>query len=157
LKHSSNSNNQNIKSRSRSSKSRGKITEQIQIIKKHGANCFTMADNTLSVKIGSRVVSPALPVVNGSPPSAVEKSFDKSLQGFVKENIPLESTDGIQTRERVLSRMGVLCRAWIKSVCEKRGLPREVVNSAGGQLFTAGSYRLGIHEPGADIGKNMTI
>mmetsp|Transcript_6720 Transcript_6720/g.19414 ORF Transcript_6720/g.19414 Transcript_6720/m.19414 type:complete len:863 (+) Transcript_6720:231-2819(+) len=110
-----------------------------------------MADNTLSVKIGGRIVSPHLPIVDGSPPSAIEQSFDRSLQGFVKDNIPLESTEGIQTRERVLSRMGVLCRAWIKSVCEKRGLPREVVNSAGGQLFTAGSYRLGIHEPGADI------
>jgi len=110
-----------------------------------------MADNTLSVKIGGRVVSPHLPIVDGSPSSAIEKSFDKSLQEFVKDNIPLESTLGIQTRERVLSRMGVLCRAWIKSVCEKRGLPKEVVNSAGGQLFTAGSYRLGIHEPGADI------
>lgn len=113
-----------------------------------------MADNnTLSVKIGGRLVSPALPVVDGSPPSAIETSFDQTLQVFVKDNIPLESTEGIQTRERVLSRMRVLCRTWIRSVCEKRGLPKEVVNSAGGQLFTAGSYRLGIHEPGADIGK----
>mmetsp|Transcript_15912 Transcript_15912/g.36836 ORF Transcript_15912/g.36836 Transcript_15912/m.36836 type:complete len:851 (-) Transcript_15912:449-3001(-) len=111
-----------------------------------------VTDNkTLSVRIGGRLVSPALPVVDGSPPSAIESSFDQNLQTFVKENIPLESTEGIQTRERVLSRMGVLCRAWIKNVCEKRGLPREVVNAAGGQLFTAGSYRLGIHEPGADI------
>ncbi len=117
-----------------------------------------MSDNsTLSVKIGGRLVSPALPVVDGSPPSSIEQTFDESLQGFVKENIPLESTEGIQTRERVLSRMGVLCRAWIRSVCEKRGLPKEVVNSAGGQLFTAGSYRLGIHEPGADIGESKMI
>ncbi len=112
-----------------------------------------MADNnTLSVKVGGRLVSPALPVVDGSPPSAIEKSFDQSLQVFVKENIPLEDEEGIKRRERVLSRMGVLCRAWIKSVCEKRGLPKTVVDSAGGQLYTAGSYRLGIHEPGADIG-----
>lgn len=116
-----------------------------------------MADNTLSVKIGGRVVSPHLPIVDGSPPSPLEHSFDQSLQEFVKDNIPLESTEGIQTRERVLSRMGVLCRAWIKSVCEKRGLSKEIVNSAGGQLFTAGSYRLGIHEPGADIGELLEV
>jgi poly(A) polymerase Pap1 len=113
-----------------------------------------MADNTLSVKIGGRLVSPALPVVDGQPSTkSNELSFNTSLQAFVKDNIPLESTDGIQTRERVLSRMGVLCRDWIKSVCRKRGLPKDVVDAAGGQLFTAGSYRLGIHEPGADIGK----
>ncbi|MGK3741286.1 MAG: poly(A) polymerase Pap1 [Bacillariaceae sp.] len=113
-----------------------------------------MADNTLSVKIGGRLISPALPVVDGQPSTkSNELSFNTSLQAFVKDNIPLESTDGIQTRERVLSRMGVLCRDWIKSVCRKRGLPKDVVDAAGGQLFTAGSYRLGIHEPGADIGK----
>mmetsp|Transcript_31152 Transcript_31152/g.34898 ORF Transcript_31152/g.34898 Transcript_31152/m.34898 type:complete len:321 (+) Transcript_31152:48-1010(+) len=111
-----------------------------------------MVDDTLSVKIGGRLVSPALSVVDGQPSTkSIELSFNSSLQNFVKDNIPLESTDGIQTRERVLSRMGVLCRDWIKSVCRKRGLPKEVVDAAGGQLFTAGSYRLGIHEPGADI------
>jgi poly(A) polymerase len=63
----------------------------------------------------------------------------------------MEPTEGIQRRERVLNRMGTLCRQWIQTVCTKRGLPRDVVNSAGGQLFTSGSYRLGVHEPGADI------
>jgi poly(A) polymerase Pap1 len=42
-------------------------------------------------------------------------------------------------------------REWIRSVCTKRGLPQDVIDSADGQLFTSGSYRLGVHEPGADI------
>lgn len=105
----------------------------------------------MSTKIGGRVVQPALPVVDPNPPTAKEIDFNERLMHFCRENVPLESTEGIQTRERVLNRMGALCRAWIKSVCEKRGLPRDVVESAGGQLFTSGSYRLGVHEPGADI------
>eukprot|EP00980_Cylindrotheca_fusiformis_P001687 scaffold381_cov138-Cylindrotheca_fusiformis.AAC.23 len=105
----------------------------------------------MSTKIGGRVVQPAFPVVDVAPPTSLEKSFDDSLQAFIAENVPLESTEGIQRRERVLNRMGALCRDWIKAVCLKRGLPNDVVYSAGGQLFTSGSYRLGVHEPGADI------
>ena len=105
----------------------------------------------MSTKIGGRVVQPALPVVDSSPPTAAELSFQKSLEEYTKENIPLESTEGIQTRERVLNRMGAVCREWIKGVCHKRGLPPDVIASAGGSLFTSGSYRLGVHEPGADI------
>jgi poly(A) polymerase len=105
----------------------------------------------MSTKVGGRTVNPAFPVVDASPPNSLESTFDQSLQGFISDNVPLESTEGIQRRERVLNRMGTLCREWIRSVCLKRGLPTEVVNSAGGQLFTSGSYRLGVHEPGADI------
>ena len=105
----------------------------------------------MSTKIGGRVVQPALPVVDSAPPTAAETSFQASLEQFCQDNIPLESTEGIQTRERVLNRMGAVCREWIKGVCHKRGLPPDVIASAGGSLFTSGSYRLGVHEPGADI------
>ena len=113
--------------------------------------------DTLSTKVGGRLVSPALPVVDGSRPTSIEKSFNKSLLEFTNENIPLELTEGIQRRERVLNRMGALSREWIKNVCVKRGLSKEVVESAGGQLFTSGSYRLGVHEPGADIDTILVV
>ena len=99
----------------------------------------------MSTKIGGRIVKPALPVVDSNAPNALEISFDENLKtNFSNDNIPLESTEGIQRRERVLNRMGAVCRDWIRTVCKKRGLPREVVESAGGQLFTSGSYRLGV-------------
>lgn len=110
-----------------------------------------VAPAEMSTKVGGRIVQPALPVVDASPPNGKELSFNEQLLEFCKENVPLESTEGIQRRERVLNRMGALCREWIKSVSLKRGLPKDVVDSAGGQLFTSGSYRLGVHEPGADI------
>jgi poly(A) polymerase len=122
-----------------------------------GTAAVTMSD-TLSPKIGGRIVSPKFPVVDGSPSTSVlEKSFDESLQTYVKENVLLENIEGIQRRERVLNRMGALSRDWIRSVCVKRGLSKEVVDSAGGQLFTSGSYRLGVHEPGADIDTILVV
>jgi len=107
--------------------------------------------STLSVTIGGRIVSPALPTVDASTSSVSEKSFDDILADFTNKNIPLESTEGIQRRERVLDRLRLLCREWIRSVSTKLLLPSEAVENVGGQLFTSGSYRLGIHEPGADI------
>lgn len=105
----------------------------------------------MTARVGGRLVTPALPVVDASDPTPVEESFNDSLNVYIKDNIPLESTEGIQRRERALNRMGVLVREWIRSVCTKRGLPNDVIDNAGGQLFTSGSYRLGVHEPGADI------
>lgn len=116
-----------------------------------GASSKKQATVDMSTKIGGRMVQPALPVVDASPPSETELSYQASLNSFCEDNIPLEPTEGIQTRERVLNRMGAVCREWIKGVCQKRGLPPDVIASAGGSLFTSGSYRLGVHEPGADI------
>ena len=105
----------------------------------------------MSVKVGGRIVTPALPVVDASPPSPIELTFDASLRAFTVEHIPLETTQGLRKRERALNLMGQIARDWIQHVCQKRGLPKDVAESAGGQLFTSGSYRLGVHEPGADI------
>ena len=136
----------------------------------------------MSAKVGGRIFQPALPVIDGAPPTALEEGFQQTLETFItgkkkkknnnnnKDNnnnnekkndddsggensggIPLETKTGIETRERVLNQMGQLCREWIRYVCLQKGLPRDVVEIAGGQLFTSGSYRLGVHEPGADI------
>lgn len=113
------------------------------------ANAKTSIDMT--TKVGGRIVTPALPVVSAQPPTEMELSFNKSLQNFCADIIPLESTEGIQKRERALNRMGKVARDWIQHVCAKKGFAPDAATLAGGQLFTSGSYRLGVHEPGADI------
>ena len=105
----------------------------------------------MSTKVGGRVITPALPVVDSSGPTPTEQSFDDLFTDFSSKHIPLEPTEGIQSRERVLDRMGALAREWVKSVSARQGLGPDAVAAAGGQLFTSGSYRLGVHEPGADI------
>ncbi|KAL7490112.1 hypothetical protein ACHAW6_015874 [Cyclotella cf. meneghiniana] len=105
----------------------------------------------LTATIGGRLVAPALPTVDSSPSPPSELLFDESLTAYISHNVPLESTEGIQRRERVLMKMASLCREWVKSVARKRGWGEDMVDRAGGELFTSGSYRLGVHEPGADI------
>jgi poly(A) polymerase len=110
----------------------------------------------ISTKLGGRVFTAAVPVVDNAVPTASESAFDASLQAFAAENIPLESKEGMQRRERVLNRMTDICREWIQSVCRQKGYPTTTTTTTtssgmGGQLLTSGSYRLGVHEPGADI------
>ena len=107
----------------------------------------------LTTTIGGRTLTPALPIVDGAPPNSTELSFNASLSKYIAANVPLESEEGIRARERVLVKMGKLHREWVRSVALKRGLNADAVESAGGELFTSGSYRLGVHEPGADIGR----
>ncbi|KAL9592789.1 MAG: hypothetical protein Q9179_006366 [Wetmoreana sp. 5 TL-2023] len=40
---------------------------------------------------------------------------------------------------------------FVKHVCRKNNLPQSIVDSAGGKIFTYGSYRLGAYAPGSDI------
>jgi len=105
----------------------------------------------MSIKIGNRVVTPALPVVDSSYPSLSDIEFNRILSSYVSSEVLLESKSGIQKRERVLNELSIICREWIKSVCKRLELPEDIIAGAGGELFTSGSYRLGVHEPGADI------
>eukprot|EP00978_Attheya_sp_CCMP212_P020252 scaffold57700_cov37-Attheya_sp.AAC.3 len=100
------------------------------------------------IRIGNRTVTPALPVVDASAPTETDKSFQVTLADFCKNEIELEAPEGLRKRERALDRIGALSREWIKAVCGGRLVDG---GDPGGQLFTSGSYRLGVHEPGADI------
>lgn len=42
-------------------------------------------------------------------------------------------------------------REWVKRTCLAQGLPEEAADLAGGEVFISGSYKLNVHEPGADI------
>ena len=112
-----------------------------------------MTTLNLTATIGGRLVTPALPTVDSSPSPPTELLFNDSLSAYISRHVPLESSEGIQRRERVLMKMAGLCRDWVKSVATKRGRGEEMAERAGGELFTSGSYRLGVHEPGADIGR----
>jgi poly(A) polymerase Pap1 len=54
-------------------------------------------------------------------------------------------------REIVLGRVAALVKRFVKRISMERGLSEAAANAAGGKIFTFGSYRLGVHGPGADI------
>ena len=54
-------------------------------------------------------------------------------------------------REIVLGRLAALVKSFVKTVSLARGLSEAAAETAGGKIFTFGSYRLGVHGPGTDI------
>jgi hypothetical protein len=65
--------------------------------------------------------------------------------------IELTSPLALIIREIVLGRVAAVVKKFVRSVSLNRGLSEAAANSAGGKIFTFGSYRLGVHGPGDDI------
>lgn len=51
----------------------------------------------------------------------------------------------------MLGRLNLLVKQFVQRTCQKRNIPPSSARDAGGKIFTFGSYRLGVHGPGADI------
>lgn len=57
----------------------------------------------------------------------------------------------LSDREMVLARVAALVKKFVHKVMVSRGHTDAAARNAGGKIFTFGSYRLGVHGPGADI------
>jgi len=62
-----------------------------------------------------------------------------------------ESEEELNHRMDVLSRLNDLVRKWIREVSILKNMPESLAETVGGKIFTFGSYRLGVHNKGADI------
>ncbi|CAN6374025.1 unnamed protein product [Urochloa humidicola] len=62
-----------------------------------------------------------------------------------------ESQEEAVLREEVLGKLDQTVKAWIKKATRISGYGEQFVHEANAKIFTFGSYRLGVHGPGADI------
>jgi poly(A) polymerase len=72
------------------------------------------------------------------------------LKYLVDEGL-YESKDDTMRREEVLGRIDQIVKHWVKQLTQQRGYTDQMVEDANAVIFTFGSYRLGVHGPGADI------
>ncbi|GJN30659.1 hypothetical protein PR202_gb18984 [Eleusine coracana subsp. coracana] len=62
-----------------------------------------------------------------------------------------ESQEESVSREEVLGKLDQTVKDWIKRATRLSGYGEQFVQEANAKIFTFGSYRLGVHGPGADI------
>ena len=62
-----------------------------------------------------------------------------------------ESENELNHRMEVLAKLNTLVREWMKKVSISKNVSPELAEKLGGRMYAFGSYRLGVHQKGADI------
>ncbi|XVE70984.1 hypothetical protein DITRI_Ditri10aG0113700 [Diplodiscus trichospermus] len=84
-------------------------------------------------------------------PSEADIQRNKELEKFLIESGLYESKEEAAKREEVLGHITEIVKGWVKQLTRQRGYTDQMVEEANAVIFTFGSYRLGVHGPGADI------
>ncbi|KAF8341454.1 Poly(A) polymerase central domain-containing protein [Cantharellus anzutake] len=91
------------------------------------------------------------PPISTAGPTQREIEVTESLKQELIGRNSYESQEESKLREITLGRIAVLVRKFVHDVMIERGLSETMASTAGGKIFTFGSYRLGVHGPGTDI------
>ncbi|XP_067025706.1 poly(A) polymerase beta-like [Acropora muricata] len=89
--------------------------------------------------------------ISTAGPKPEDLELTKALEESLKSYEVFESEDELQQRMVVLAKLNTLVKKWIIDTSLSKNMPESIANSVGGQIFTFGSYRLGVHTKGADI------
>ncbi|KAJ0603475.1 putative polynucleotide adenylyltransferase [Helianthus annuus] len=84
-------------------------------------------------------------------PSEADLLRTKKLNKFLVDSGLYESQEETAKREKVLGQIKQIVVEWVKELTRLRGYSDQMVEDANAVVFTFGSYRLGVHGPGADI------
>ncbi|CAK9158824.1 unnamed protein product [Ilex paraguariensis] len=84
-------------------------------------------------------------------PTEMDLQRNSELGNFLMNSGLYESEEDTAMREKVLQRIDEIVKFWVKQLTRKRGYTDQMVEDANAVIFTFGSYRLGVHGPGADM------
>ncbi|XP_047251306.1 nuclear poly(A) polymerase 4 isoform X8 [Capsicum annuum] len=84
-------------------------------------------------------------------PTDADLQRNATLEKFLKESELYESEEETARREQVLHQLDQIVKSWVKQLTRQRGYTDQMMEDANAIIFTFGSYRLGVHGPGADI------
>ncbi|KAJ4757907.1 Poly(A) polymerase [Rhynchospora pubera] len=86
-----------------------------------------------------------------SGPTYFDVIRTQELEKFLTDAGIYPSNEDAIRREEVLGRLDQVVKTWIRRVTLAKGYNKQFVQDANAKIFTYGSYRLGVHGPGADI------
>lgn len=84
-------------------------------------------------------------------PDEIELKRTDQLEGCLRSFNLFETDEEMLLRCKVLNDVNKLSQKWTKELSLEKRLPAEFANSCQAKIFTFGSYRLGVHNRGADI------
>ncbi|CAK9232352.1 unnamed protein product [Sphagnum jensenii] len=84
-------------------------------------------------------------------PTEMDCIKTRELEKFLVSAGLYESQEEAVRREEVLGRLDQIVKSWVKQISRNKGFNEQLVQEANAKIFTFGSYRLGVHGPGADI------
>ncbi|KAG6644030.1 nuclear poly(A) polymerase 4-like [Carya illinoinensis] len=84
-------------------------------------------------------------------PAEADLHRNMELDKFLIDSGLYESKEEAERRKEVLDRIDQIVKVWVKQLTRKKGYTDQMVEDANAVIFTFGSYRLGVHGPGADI------
>ncbi|XP_068088511.1 poly(A) polymerase gamma isoform X2 [Hyperolius riggenbachi] len=89
--------------------------------------------------------------ISWAGPTETDHIHTERLMEALKHFGVFEDDAALGHRMFVLGKLNSLVKEWISELGELKGLPQSVISSAGGKIYTFGSYRLGVHTKGSDI------
>lgn len=86
-----------------------------------------------------------------SGPSGSDLQRSRELEKFLVSAGLYETEEESALREKVLAQIDQIVKQWVKQLTRDKGYTEQMVEESNAKVFTFGSYRLGVHGPGADI------
>ena len=89
--------------------------------------------------------------VSDKEPNEFELKRTDLLEECLRDFNLFETQEEMHLRQRVLSDVNKLSQKWIRKLSLDKRMPKEIAEGCQAKIFTFGSYRLGVHNRGADI------
>lgn len=96
------------------------------------------------------------PPVSTAFPTEKEIGLNDTMIEELKGQNNFEAPEETEKRTVVLRTLQKITVEFVKRVGKEKKMPEQIINEAGGKIFTFGSYRLGVFGPGTEEWKSST-